>query len=280
MRMPALGPEASVRIDVWALALTAAFGVALAVVAWAPFAVIERYLAPSRATYVPFAGVLFVLAAALDGAAAIGRRGRALGAVGRGAVVFGLLWAIGAGSVMMVGVQSLLRERWRMDLAQARELARLVPDPVQGTAFLPLALWDLPARTGSWRFDSAAIGAFRLGWAATPLVQWEYGRDDVTAGGCYVIEGRAREVLDAEGSTLVYTHRLGPSSTHVSPGRYLAPWSIVVPFVVDRGGGVRLVSRIVIRRDGAEDEIAEPGQVAALVRVGAVPARDFVLVLP
>ncbi len=279
-RLPALAPGRTVRAGAGSLLLTLAFGTALVVATWAPLLPIERYAAPSRMCYAPFVGVLFAMGALLDAGAGASRRRRRLAPVGRWIVALGLIWLAAGGAVMMVGVQTLLRARWRMDSSQASQLAGILPEPTPDTAFLPLALWDLPARTGARRFDTAAIGAFRLHWSAPPLVKWVYGRDDVTAGSCYVAEGRTREVIDADAEGIVFPRWLGRSSRRVGEGAYRVPWSSLAPFVVDGAGRVRLVSRVVVRRAGREEVVAEPAQAAALVRAGAIPEREFILELP
>jgi hypothetical protein len=279
-RMPPLGPRDTFRGESKTLLLTVAFGAAIVLLTWAPIFPIPGYGAPSRTCYVPFVGVLFGLGAVMDAGGATASRRASLAPVGRAIVAVALLWLVAAGSIMMVGVQRLLRERWRMDLSAAHQLAALAPVPATNTAFLPLATWDLPARTGDWRFDWGAIGAFRLPWSAPPLVRWVFGRADVTSGYCYRAEGKTREILEADASGLVFPHWLGRASHAEGEGRYRISWSNVVPFVVDRSGKVRLVSRVVVRGAGARAIVAEPEQVRALVRAGTVPAREFVLELP
>ncbi len=274
MRMP--GPESddSVLVSSRALLGTVLFGAVVVVAMWAPLALLRSYGAPSRTAYAPAVGLAFIVAAVLDfGAARASRRGES-GRVGRVLTGAAVLGVVGTGAVMMVGVQGLLRARWQLDLAQAGALRQMMPDPPPGTVFLPISMRDRPARTGSERFDNAAIGAFRLSWSALPLVQMTYGRSDLAAGNSW--HQYSREILRADAEGVVVTRALGGAPASETGGGFVLPWERVVPFEIDEDGKVRLIDRLVIRQREKVDVMVTPPLVAEAVEEGGTVPHDVV----
>jgi hypothetical protein len=229
-----------------------AFGLAVFILGWLPVLAIRVQGIEPQLCYVPALGLTIALACAVRWVAARVRArpfGRDEG-VPAAAILLVMLPLL-LGALMMVGIQTGLRARWRMDQRQAVELRMLLPEPIPGTMFVPLRLSD-NFDTGIATFDRFFSGALDFPWSATPYVRGVYGRRDVrstwwqrNAGWTPVKGGEARG-LRFDDRIMHPFDRLKAALPVDDSGATLIPWGRAVPLVVDEDGQVRLISAVVV----------------------------------
>jgi hypothetical protein len=259
-------PPEDRRIDVTprgsSLVCSLAFGTTLFFAAWIPIFVVHDQGVVSRLTYFPTIGLVVVGASLVDVLATRAERRHAWGRTLRLASIGLLVASLTVGAISMVGVQGLFHRRKELDAYQAAQLRELVPTPDDSSIFVPLRLTRSTTHTGRAAFDDVLPGPFEYAWVATHFVRWTYRRADLFAAWQSTIQPSNVRGVDEQG---MYFFRLTYLYPQAVPYRaldgdlHLLPWNLVVPFVTDPDGHVRLVTELVVRnRDGSEQRFAPP----------------------
>ena len=276
------GKRCSARAQVVALLL----GAAALLLAIAPGALTGSRTQPARLMYFPLVCVL------LAGACAVSLAARRWFAPGRGAPGLGMRVAALAlaggiaGACLISGLPTLviaqgaMQCRSRADERIAAELRRLVPDPPAGTTFLPVRIDLRLFDTGARAFDGALPSALEQPWAAWALVQSReagYGRRDVLCA--HVRANNSAYTLDSDGATgpevgVRYRPRWATPPPWVPRGGWFVPWDRCVPFVVDPSGGVRIVDRLIVPREGRDALEVRPALVREMLGRGRLEPVD------
>jgi hypothetical protein len=242
-----------------------AFGIALALAAWAPLLLVKGQIAEPRMTYFGMLGLAWTFAALLGSVGPLARRLRCLTVLRAVACVLVGAAAIYS-TVCCIGWQSLMRTRARADGDQAAQLLRLAPQPAPFTVFTPLRDDFRPARTGHSLVDSGLNSWTWISWIGSPLVRQTYRRHDLyTLGNSPWHSSPDLSDSSADGfRSATGIHRYPAERiTHDPRGGISLRWSEVIPFTVDAEGRIRLIDRIWIERPDNDDLLVEPPLVAA-----------------
>lgn len=240
-------------------------GSAVFVAGWAPLVVIH-YPASPRLAYAPSVGLAIALAGVLEYVFVIMRQRPAAHVVVRGLAVPALL----VGAVMMIGIQSAYRARWRADERQGEALRGLVPAPGVKTrpVFVPVRVADRPVNTGARAFDAYFMPPLGSEWAAGWWLQRHYRREDV-----FCVQARGRETPLAgwgDAGSVLSDFKLAPPA---KPRVRRFKLAQMVPFEVGEDGAVIVYTHV--RRIGAPGEslpVPLP-HVAQAIQQGQVPMR-------
>jgi hypothetical protein len=166
--------------------------------------------------------------------------------------VIAVLVLLSVGAVMDVGVQAALRARAVADTLQAVQLHELLPDPGQGSIFLPLRLSDNNTKSGRVFFDAYFGGALERSWSSTKYLRRIYARNDIRAGwwdrraGLTFVIGGEKGGLRFDERGVRASDRLKLPFPSDQAGVTRIPWGRVVPFLIEEDGTVRLVSAIAV----------------------------------
>ncbi len=272
-------------------------GLAMFACSWIPIVMIRAQGVESRLLYPGWPGLAIALAAGLD---AIGRRGVGKRS-GRGARAIrtaqGVVIASGslAGALMLVGIQSALRERSRLDGIEGQQLVVLAPRIPPGSIVLPLAVQNTPTNTGVRAFDTMIYGALRRPWASASSLPKALRRKDLASG--WVGDwDRWTPIIDwhlskdgSEGllydNPKLWIEKLAVEFPTNGLGATILPAERILAFVIDETGRVRLVERVefeVFADDPSPKRIDLPQATGdpslakedcAVVRFGPKPAR-------
>lgn len=219
------------------------------------FAESIRWLAPVAVALYPFAAGLAVLAAvAIDALVRAFRRSapaRAAVAAVVGVIAVG---AIGWSALVHVGWQSAFVRARAFDRSVITQLARVTRDPPEHARYLALRVVSPPIATGHATFDGAIPHNLSPDVFDQTAFRSAIGRNDVHLRGLRDDAAQAFQWSDENGMML-----WGPYCSPYFPGESPAPWSQVVPFIVDRQGRVNLVRRLVFTKsDGATVRVDLP----------------------
>lgn len=213
---------------------------------------VEYGIADSRMMYVLLPGVV------IGALGVIGLGDRILGrwllwrSRGRGPALYtaGVLFFtfLVANCVMLVGLQSLLRKRYLLDLAQSEQLRRLVGEPQKNSYFLCLQ------RADGWDFTDALklriIGRysrFSYPWIFSRQPRFIFGRDDLYAGVRGPGFGGRDLLLDVDVDAGLIVRYVLPDNKDVfmfKSGGVVVPWENIVGFRVLATGEVELVDDV------------------------------------
>lgn len=250
--------------------LVAAFGIAFFFGALGPLMLVQGYPMLSRTFYLVSMALAVLYSLGAD-AVARGVMLRRAAAVWRAAVGGVLALALMAMAVLFVGAQARWQRVNAADVDQARQLRELFPEAPKNTVFLPAVNDHNAVGSGDVRFDMGVMDAWRFSWSTPYIIKWAFRRDDVYA--FYWLVDQPREPYRGMSEEAVLFEWCVDSPYRPNPqtGLIHLPWSNVVPFVVDRSGRVRPITRWVLRgRDGEPDVAVEPPQTAAAYRAGRV----------
>ena len=163
---PATGMAVSVGVGWFALGLV-------------PFIVVKTGPIEARHVVLPAIGLLIACVAVLE-LASRGLPVRVASVARRGTTCLVLLIA-GAGAVSLVGIQATLKDRYRLDLQEARAIAELFPDPQPGAVILVARSPWRAADTGRRQYDRRFWSAWQMDHIATAVLRHQYGRGDIFA---------------------------------------------------------------------------------------------------
>lgn len=280
---PAMG-----RSDIHADLLLAGFGLASAIAALLPVALVSGQGVAARMLYFPVIGLAIALAGlgSALGAGTTPRLGRAAAAVLAPVVVV----VASLGAVALVGIQRQYQVRSRTDHEIAAQLTRLVPHPPADTIFVPLRLDALDTRTGSPFFDRIRPGAFETIWSATALTRQTYHRRDLWASGwnpwrpSILGQPTADDVRLNDRFVVWSPFPPAPLDPTDRAGATRLPWANVIPFIAEpararsRAGGplahVRLVRALVFESEDGSVLNIQPPLVKTLVDAGTIARAD------
>lgn len=271
LRTWARGPEEETRGSpgrmVWV-------GLVVFVTGWLPIYIFAAYDPDSRTRTWPCIGAAIALAGVLT---AIGSRLRRADAwtkhdvrVAGGVALVALLIP---SALMLVGTQAAFKRRYARDQAEGEELKRLIPNPPPLTFFLPLRVDETPVRTGSPVFDSHCRSVWEAAWTTPKFIEALYRRKDVHCGYCRKWTPGV-PVRGADETGVNFTDRLGPRFEEIPGSGSRIPWERAVPFIVDAGGRVRIVTRVIL------PSLHAGGRVEVRVPQAPAGAPDLAVALP
>jgi len=239
------------------------FGLSWFVLGLVPFIVVQTGPIEARHAYLPVVGLLL---ATLVVCQAIGRRlpERAARVMGVAGASIALLWSCIA-AVSLVGIQTTLRERYQMDLAEARAIADLYPDPAPGAVFvIARAAWR-EADTGRRRYDQRFWSAWQMDHMATAVLRHQYGRDDIYAKHRFSIAfGATASAFSEDGWTVGLSD--GPAWDGGKLPPSLIEWDRLLVLQIKKDGSVVPIDRLALIRQE---------QPAEVVPLPAVQSRDL-----
>lgn len=246
-----------------AMSWLAAFGLAWFVLGLVPFVVVQTGPIEARHVYLPVVGLLLF---SLVVCRAIGRTmpdriARLTGSV-LGSIF--VLWSCIA-AVSLVGIQTTLRERYRMDMAEAKAIPALYPDPAPGSVFvIARAAWR-EADTGRSHYDRRFWSAWQMDHMATAVLRHEYGRDDIYAKHRFSIAfGAHASEFSAEGWTAGLSDGPAWDGGRLPPS--LIEWDRLLVLRIEDDGSVVPIDRLALIREE---------QPAEVVPLPAVKVRDL-----
>lgn len=219
------------------------------------FAASIRWLAPVAVALYPFAAGLAILAAvAIDALIRAFQSSSASRAAVAGVVSVIVVGAIGWSALVHVGWQSAFVRARAFDRSVITQLARVTRDPPEHARYLALRVVSPPIATGYATFDGAIPHNLSPDVFDQTSFRSAIGRNDVHLRGLRDDAAQAFQWSDENGMML-----WGPYCSPYFPGESPAPWSQVVPFIVDRQGRVNLVRRLVFTKsDGATVRVDLP----------------------
>lgn len=224
------------------LVVFAGLSIALALL---PSAAATRVPPQARLIYLPLVCVIVACAAVCTDIARMLARSRPLHRTSfalRG-VPIAVVTAVVALCVVQIGSQSAYRLRSRADFDLGRQLRELVPNPPEGTTFVPVQFRHRTVQTGSPRFNNAVPSALTLPWSAWAWVRRGYDRGDIVATN--LRPGLASPFAEVTPEGFRYVSRWGGARGQVRGGGWRVEWARTVPFVVIPSGEV-LVARTVL----------------------------------
>lgn len=231
---------------------TIAYGTVVFLLSWAPVVMVRGEQVESRTWFPPAIGVVIAVAGAFQ--LWLGARHR-VGSCVRLVLAAGFIALCAPSLVALVGIQSALHERMKLDAMQAEQLMRLVPKPAPWTAFVPLEVMG-PNNSRWSRFSSTFTGPWEHGPASTPSLRAIYRRNDLAMGWRRPWNANSPR-LNATSEGLIYDDRTGPDQQRLYRGIHgakapptLIQWSRVVPFVLDPEGNVVLVHLVSVKPEG------------------------------
>lgn len=221
------------------------------------------YWINSRLFYAPMTGAATALAGLGE---LLGRRldcsPRA--AAARIAVAAGLVPALAACAVMMIGIQAAYRARDRQDQRDAATLLAAIPDPAPDSTLVPLYIRGQAFSTGSANFDRAFRTPYMSWWSATNFTRFTYRRSDLHASTAEWLAPAVRGVDEGVMTTA---------------DQQQIPIALAVPFVIDDAGVLRIVTRLRVERPGHPPEIVPIPQTSEAAAAGRIPERVAVVKL-
>lgn len=239
----------------------------LAGVAWfllglIPFVVVQTGPIEARHVYLPAIGALLAVLAALR---LVGRAAPSSAAMllGRALASIAVL-ASGAMAVSLVGIQTTLRERYAMDMAEAGAIVELFPEPAPGSVIvIARAAWR-EAKTGRQHYDMRFWSAWQMDHIATAVLRHEYGRDDIFAKHRFAIAFGARSSqFGDEGWTIDLSKGPAWDGGKIAPA--LVEWDRLLALRIDEDGSVVPIDRLVLKQQGQPDRTIELPQVRSRV---------------
>jgi len=252
----------------WAVA---AYGAAMFLFACLPIAMVN-YSPNSRTSYVPALAMLVFLAGTCDFA------GHYLGSVrllrpARLATAAPILIAALVGGLMLVGVQSRMRNSVKDGLREAAQLKALVPNPAPGTVFVPLRVSNTPIKSGSASFDGGTPNTWDFSWSSLWFLKFIYQRNDVH---CTYFSHGIQPIGVVNQESLQFESRLDIPYEVGKWNSVIIPWDKIIVFTVDQEGRVAVVTRVAFRHNSATWlDIIVP-QTRGAVEAGALPPYTFV----
>lgn len=247
-----LAPRVAAKDRSPAIVWLAAFGLAWFALGLVPFVVVQTGPVEARHVYLPAVGLLLV---ALVVCRAINhtlpeRISRNLGAVIASVAV---VWSCAA-AVSLVGIQTTLRERYQMDMAEARAVADLYPDPEPGAVFvIARAAWR-EADTGRRHFDRRFWSAWQMDHMATAVLRHQFGRNDIYAKHRFSIAfGASAAEFSADGWTVGLSD--GPAWDGGRLPPELIEWERLLVLRIEEDGSVVAIDRLALIRQEQPAEV-------------------------
>lgn len=241
----------------------AVFGIAWFVLGLVPFVVVQTGPVEARHVYLPVVGLLLFSLVACRGVGRVlpGGIRRLLGSVMASVAV---LWSCVA-AVSLVGIQTTLRDRYRIDMAEARAIADLYPAPAPGAVFvIARAAWR-EADTGRRHYDRRFWSAWQMDHMATAVLRHQYGRDDIYAKHRFSIAfGAPTTEFSANGWTVGLSDGPAWDGGRLPPS--LIVWNRLLVLRIENDGSVVPIDRLALIREE---------QPAEVVPLPAVQVRDL-----
>lgn len=254
---------------------TIVFGFAVFALAWLPVVMVQGQSVESRLWFAPAIGGTIAIAGGLQwlAHARIGSRPAA-----RLTLAATVLVLLVPALVSLVGIQSAMHNRKRLDERQSTQIKRLVPHPAPGTAFVPLrVMW--PRGEPRSRFVMTFYGPWENVGAATPSLRAAYRRVDL-AMGWRRFSARWSPTLGATREGLVYDDRLVEDWMRLyhrvpkaGPPPTVLAWSRVIPFVIDPDGNIVLVDEVRVADAAGPDLVYPVESVVGLIAERQGPMR-------
>jgi hypothetical protein len=146
----------------------------------------------------------------------------------------------------LIGFQTLLRDRSRLDWAQAERLRAALPDPPRDCVFLPVSVAQIACPTGYSAFDRAQFGAWSRDAYGTSVLRHAFARADLS---CKRLTPDL--TFDERGLDTRVWVRPGFTQGTFETRRFT--WDRIVPFNILADGTVQLIGTIRLRHpDGQE----------------------------
>jgi hypothetical protein len=230
-------------------AWTWCFAVVTLIASWAPMFIVRGQILEARHNYYSMVPISLLIGLCIDAALSgseVLRRHRLCKAL-VGTTVAAAVWLL---ALSLFGMQSLMRERTRGDLAQMNGIAAAAPAAPAGTIFMALEDNYRPAHTGRLFFDARLIGWIMASWSANPGVQHAFHRADVFATYRNFWVPLTIDQVDAEG----YRYNVGPNQSGL-PDPLAGKrhrWDETVPYIIEDDGRISLVSAMTVSRPGDE----------------------------
>lgn len=235
-----------------ALLWLAVFGLAWFVLGLVPFVVVQTGPIEARHVYLPIVGLLLValVVCRVTGRTLPVRLTRTIGAMAASVVV---LWSCVA-AVSLVGIQTTLRDRYQMDMAEAKAIAALYPDPAPGSVFvIARAAWR-EADTGRSHYDMRFWSAWQMDHMATAVLRHEFGHDDIYAKHRFSIAlGAPASEFSAKGWTVGLSDGPAWDGGRLPPG--LIEWDRLLVLRIEDDGSVVPIDRLALIRQEQPAEV-------------------------
>ncbi|GIW74847.1 MAG: hypothetical protein KatS3mg103_1369 [Phycisphaerales bacterium] len=212
-----------------------------------PFVIVRTGPIEARHVYLPAMGLLLAMLGGLRWVRGV-MPGVSAGLACRLAASVGVLVA-GVCSVSLVGIQTTLRVRWQMDVAEAAAIARVFPSPpAEGVVLIARAAWR-EADTGRPRYDRRFWSAWQMDHIATAVLRHQYGRKDLYAKHRFAVAfGVDAETVGQAGWTTELSD--GPAWDGGRLAARSIPWDRLVALTIEADGTVVPIDRLVFRREG------------------------------
>jgi hypothetical protein len=210
-----------------------AFGIAASLAMLLPIIAIRAARVEPRMLYPPSACLILAGCAAMT---PLARSRLARSPALRIPAAVGAVTVLFTFGVGLIGDQALLRQRSRMDWAEAHALKSLVPVPYPETLFLAARVSATAAGTGQGAFDRAEFGAWTRDAYGCSLLRQVYGRE-----GLYSKRLPAGDevVVTPEGVTAAVWMRVGYTRRIVETRFF--PWERVIVFAIEPDGTVSIL---------------------------------------
>ncbi len=242
--------------SVWMIAC----GLGIAALSFLPTIAVQQQPVWARNLYFPAIGVLLALSHA---ATLVFLLERKVGIVPvaaflvRGATAAAVL----VGAVIGVGWQANYRTITAAD-AEAVSLKAALPNPPAGLLLVPLADRNKPVNTGNILFDAGVTKWSIQPWWATSLTQHTYRRRDLFMTGYN--PWAPPIMLNASPEGFRFAAHVDYLAEPDARGGSFVRWSKIIPFIVNAGGSVALVDRVIVPSPDGLDVVANLTQVAPL----------------
>ncbi len=257
--------------------LVVAYAVLGYLLAWLPLFLQRVVSVEPRMAYFPLLLALLAVAVGLDVVLRLLGHSRLLGATAKLALGLALVWTCLYLAVCLVAMQHLYRRRYDIDQRHMATLKQRIPDPKPGTVFIPLEVKDAPVATGRTWFDHTVRSAIEMPWVVNPIVQQTFKRRDVYMTHYMRWYARPYSRIDASGVVYEVDRYLAGDFEVLPDGGVRLPWETVVPYVVDKGNQLHVVSKIVLRHGAKADQEIVIDQAARALEKAGLPQRSYAL---
>lgn len=200
-------------------------------------AIRTQWLTP-RMLYTPIFSIAFALSIVLDSALRALRHHTTIRRWAERTLATTTVLLCTLGALCLVGIQSALQSRSRLDQQQLAQLRALVPDPAPGSVFVPLQNLDTATDTGVRGFDLVWLGVFESPWSANTMVKHTFADSTLGALHCHRFRG-----TPAAFTRTALTANERPAH-HITGGP--VPIDRVIPFRINRAGDVEIISSLTV----------------------------------
>ncbi len=226
--------------------ITAAAAITAFISAWLPI-IGTGYAVDSRLCYAPAAAAVILLTLVADSIAGPIHRRPRCPRLPRTAGLALLLPLALIGSICLLGVQSAMRTRYRLDVQHGQQLRALVPNPAPDTVFLPLRIAHRATDHGAADFDDHFGGGLSVPWSTFYFIKRLYRRADLHCNFYYPWHSLSRlfSIYRADADGITIHEAVGGPFPPDPRGGCRVPWASIIPFEITPSGDVRLITRII-----------------------------------